>query len=98
MAGIRCGGHSGFAVALMIDGGLRRGDFESARDDYGRALAIRDRVLGTGHPLYAEAQAGLATALAGTGESAEAIAAALQAPNRKSISRRRSAPCPSVSH
>lgn len=71
----------GFAVALMIDGGLRvaRGDFESARDDYGRAMAIRDRVLGTGHPLYAEAQAGLATALAGTGESAEAIAAALQA-------------------
>ena len=54
----------------MIDGGLRvaRGDFESARDDYGRALAIRDRVLGTGHPLNAEAQAGLATALAGTGE------------------------------
>jgi CHAT domain-containing protein/tetratricopeptide (TPR) repeat protein len=56
-----------------------QGSFESARVHYERALAIRAPVLGTSHPQYAEAQAGLAVALTGIGDAAGATANALQA-------------------
>ena len=93
MAGIRCGDTPGFAVALMIDGGFVLREATSSPRAMTRtgALAIRDRCWDNHH--YAEAQAGLATALAGTGESAEAIAAALQAEEtEESISRRPALP------
>jgi hypothetical protein len=50
-----------------------RGDSAAARDYYDRALAIRAKVFGPSHPLYAEAQSGLAFALAGVGDRGAAL-------------------------
>jgi CHAT domain-containing protein/Tfp pilus assembly protein PilF len=69
-----------FAQILTRHGKLQvaQGDLGAARQSYERALAIRARVLGISHPEYAETQEGLAIALAGMGDSTEAIEAALQ--------------------
>ena len=69
-----------FALVLSLHADLQiaRGDFESARQYYQRALEIRRRVVGPSHPDYAETQAGLAVALARLGESSLAVDSALQ--------------------
>jgi len=70
-----------FAAALTLYGELqlRRGAVADARKYYSDAAAIRARVFGREHPAFAEAQAGLALALAASGEFAEALASASEA-------------------
>ena len=70
-----------FATVLALYAKLQtnRGDSAAARAYYERALAIRARTFGVSHPLYAEAQAGLAVALAATGDRGAALEAALAA-------------------
>lgn len=68
-------------LALYADLQARRGDHAAARGYYTRALAIRAKVFGESNPLYAEAQVGLATALAHLGDGT-ALGAAAQAEAR----------------
>ena len=72
-----------FATVLALYAALqaRRGDAAAARDYYGRALAIRGKVFGESNPLYAEAQVGLAAAMASLGANA-ALSTAAQAEAR----------------
>ncbi len=59
-----------FATVLALYGDLqaRRGDYAAARDFHARSLNIRGKVFGQDNPLYAEAQTGLASALAQLGD------------------------------
>ena len=66
-------------LALYAKLQANRGDGAAAQVYTERALAIRARTFGKLHPLYAEAQAGLAVALAATGDRAAALEAALAA-------------------
>ena len=70
-----------FATVLNRHGSLQieRGDFESARVYYERALAIRDRAVGRSHPLFADTQIGYARAIAGLGNPVSALESALEA-------------------
>lgn len=70
-----------FATVLSRHASLQvdRGDFESARGYFERALAIRNRAVGRSHPLFADTQVGFARALAGLGETASAVESALEA-------------------
>ena len=63
-------------LALYADLQARRGDFVAARDYYARALTVRGKVFGPAHPLSAETQTGLATALAELGDGEGALHAA----------------------
>ena len=64
-----------YATILSLYARLQwnRGDAAAARDFYGRALTIRAKVFGLSHPLYAEAQSGLALALAAVGDRNAAL-------------------------
>jgi len=75
-------------LALYADLQLRHGDDAAAREYYAKALAIRARVFGTSTPVYADAQARLALALANLGdrESALTNAAAAEAAGRGHLS------------
>jgi CHAT domain-containing protein len=70
-----------FAVVLARHASIQiaRGEFELAVQYYGRALEITGRVFGQSHPDYADVQAGLALALARSGESSPAVESALRA-------------------
>ena len=68
-------------MALYADLQARRGDYVAAREYYSRALAIRAKVFGETHPLHADAEAGLAAALAHLGNPA-ALAHAEHAESR----------------
>jgi CHAT domain-containing protein/tetratricopeptide (TPR) repeat protein len=70
-----------FATVLALYAEIQgnRGDHVAARLHYERALRIRAKVFGVSHPLHAETTSGLAFALAGVGETSEAIAHALDA-------------------
>ena len=70
-----------FATVLALYAGLqaRRGDAVAARNYYERALAIRAKVFGSSNPASAEAQAGLASALATLGDHATALSTAATA-------------------
>ena len=72
---------SGLAEALVRHAGLQadQRDHIGARASWERALEIRQRLLGAGHPATAEAEAGLARVLMATGETGEAFRRALQA-------------------
>lgn len=63
-------------LALYAKLQLERGKGDEAREYFERALTIRAKVFGQSHPLYAEAQTGLAHALAAGGDAAGAIRAA----------------------
>jgi len=75
-------------LALYADLQLRHGDDAAAREYYAKALAIRAKVFGTSNPVYADAQARLALALANLGnrESALTNAAAAEATGRDHLS------------
>src|SRR4029453_5052990 len=64
-----------YATVLALYAKLQsnRGDGAAARDFYERALTIRAKVFGPSHPLYAEAQSGLALALAAVGDRSGAL-------------------------
>ena len=71
----RCARRAGLRKVLAFYARLQsnRGDSAAARDYYERALAIRANVFGPSHPLYAEAQSGLAFALAAVGDRVAAL-------------------------
>ncbi len=66
-------------LALYAKLQANRGDAAAAREYYERALAIRGKVFGPAHPLYAEAQTGLATAQAALGDNSAALTTATAA-------------------
>lgn len=66
-------------LALSAELQANGGDWGAARTYYEQALAIRRKVFGPSHPLFADAEAGLALALAGTGNSDVAFSAAVNA-------------------
>lgn len=78
-----------FAALLALYGELQlgRGDNAAARDYYEHAMAIRARVLGVSNPSYADAQAGLALALARLGDRTAALrmAASAEAAGREHL-------------
>ncbi len=65
--------------ALYADLQARRRDVDAARTYYEKALAIRERVFGRSHPATAEAELGLARALARQGAYEAALARAVSA-------------------
>jgi CHAT domain-containing protein/tetratricopeptide (TPR) repeat protein len=66
-------------LGLYAELQARRADYATARDYYERALAIRGRVFGISHPVYANTQAGLALALANLGNGESALSNAISA-------------------
>ena len=60
-------------LGLYAELQAHRGDDLAARDYYERSMAIRAKVFGPVHPAYAEAQAGLAFALANLGDREAAL-------------------------
>ena len=70
-----------FAAGLALYGELQieRGRYEAAKSAYQRAMQIRARTLGVSHPAYAEAESGLALALANLGDTPSAFRAATNA-------------------
>jgi CHAT domain-containing protein/tetratricopeptide (TPR) repeat protein len=66
---------------------LSRGDYDNARRYFDRSLAIKQKVFGAAHPVFAETQARLAQTLALLGESAAAlkIAAAAETSGREHL-------------
>jgi CHAT domain-containing protein/tetratricopeptide (TPR) repeat protein len=58
---------------------LRRGSSSDARQSFSRALEIRRKAFGLGHPASAEAQAGLAESLAKVGDYPAALQDAVEA-------------------
>ncbi len=67
------------ALALYAELQARRGDDAAARNYYARAMAIRAKVFGTSNPVYADAEAGFALALAKLGDHRSALSAAVSA-------------------
>src|SRR5262245_36580460 len=66
-------------LALYAELQEKRGDGAAAREHYERALTIRAKAFGRTHPLYAEAQSGLAVALATLGDRVGALSTASSA-------------------
>jgi len=66
-------------LALYAELQASRGDSAAARDYYARAMTIRAKVFGRSNPVFAEAQAGFALALANLGERDTALRTALDA-------------------
>ena len=67
------------ALALYAEIQGERGDYSAAKSHYERAMQIRARVFGTSHPAYAEAESGLALALANLRQNTAALEVAADA-------------------
>ena len=66
-------------LALYAELQANRGDSAAAREYYERALTIRGKVFGAANPVYADAQSGLALALADLGLRDAALSTAVTA-------------------
>jgi CHAT domain-containing protein/tetratricopeptide (TPR) repeat protein len=67
------------ALALYAEIQGERGDYSAAKIHYEKAMQIRARVFGTSHPAYAEAESGLALALANLRQASAALEVAADA-------------------
>jgi len=68
-------------LAMYAELQSRRGDLNSARRYFDRALAIEEHVFGRSHPVFADTEARLARVLVDTGDSTGSLAAATEAEN-----------------